>query len=140
MITNSWLELFPLAKLHNLEGSSSEHSPILLEPKKVVIRKKQFHLENAWSTDRLVNDNWEGNKSMNIQQKIKICSEKLELWGREVTGKFGCYIKACKAQLHLLRNKGDSAALERFREVKKNCSLSYTRWKFFGGKGRSSCG
>lgn len=30
LTNSSWLELFPLAKLYNLEGSTSDHSPLLL--------------------------------------------------------------------------------------------------------------
>lgn len=53
VVTESWLNDFPLAKLYNLEGSTSDHSPIILVPKKIEARQVQdlFKFENAWLID-----------------------------------------------------------------------------------------
>lgn len=92
--SNSWLQEFPVAKLYNLEGSEvteSDHCPILLVPQKVdkINRSCRFRFENAWLLDpmckQIVKDGWEGEEGLSIQQKIKACSEKLWVWGREVT-------------------------------------------------------
>ncbi|KAL8097756.1 hypothetical protein AgCh_030760 [Apium graveolens] len=55
IVTGDWLYLFPMAKLYNLKGSPSDHSPIFLEPK-------------SWGEDI---------ESI-ITQKVKQCGEKLE--------------------------------------------------------------
>lgn len=50
-LTNlDWLFMFPMTKLYNLEGTSSDHCPILLVPQ-VLTRPKalcRFKFENAW--------------------------------------------------------------------------------------------
>ncbi|WOG82157.1 hypothetical protein DCAR_0101319 [Daucus carota subsp. sativus] len=51
LTTAPWLTLFPMAKLYNLEGASSDHSPIMLIP--------------------------EEKMKENIQQKVKLCGETL---------------------------------------------------------------
>lgn len=101
--------MFPLAKLYNLEVSSSDHSPILLllEVCAKNVGRRKFQFENAWLTEpmckQLVLENWEEGSGENIQHKVKLCSEKLDQWGREVTGKFSSRIKSCKMELKRLR-------------------------------------
>lgn len=42
---------------------------------------------------------WESNIEGDILGKIKQCGERLDVWGREVTGSFSKRIKECKVQL-----------------------------------------
>lgn len=51
----SWLDYFPLAKLYNLEGSPSDHSPLFLEtePRICRSRRKRSRFENSWLTEPL---------------------------------------------------------------------------------------
>lgn len=78
LITASWLNLFPLVKLYNVEGSTFNHSPILLIPeaKKEKGEKRKFRFENAWLTEpicrRLVLESWEVEDDIDIQTKIKL--------------------------------------------------------------------
>ncbi|KAL8124336.1 hypothetical protein AgCh_012113 [Apium graveolens] len=99
LVTHSWFDLFPMAKLYTMEGSPSDHCPIYLEPKgnQRWQRKKRFRFENAWLTEplcmQIVKDNWEVNEDSSIVYKVQQCGEKLEVWGREVTGCFSKRIK-----------------------------------------------
>lgn len=68
---------------------------------------------------QLVKDRWEGNNSVDILQKVQQCGEKLEIWGKEITRNFSRRIKACKAEIRILRNRRDDQATARFKEVKK---------------------
>lgn len=72
-LTNaSWLNLFPLAKLYNLEGSTSYHSPLLLNPRQKTISnyQRRFRFENAWLTEpmceQLIKDVWENSTGWDI--------------------------------------------------------------------------
>lgn len=64
LTTENWLNLFPMAKLYNLEGAPSDHSAILLVPRvlKQNARTYKFKFENAWTTEpmceTLVRDGW----------------------------------------------------------------------------------
>ncbi|XP_074348419.1 uncharacterized protein LOC141687147 [Apium graveolens] len=65
LTTVAWLNMFPTGKLYNLEGSFSDHSPILLIPeasKKFTVQRK-FRFENAWLTEpmcaQLVLESWQ---------------------------------------------------------------------------------
>ncbi|XP_074343124.1 uncharacterized protein LOC141680949 [Apium graveolens] len=94
VVSSSWLSIFPLAKLYTKEGSSSDHSPICLEPivKQTWNGKKCFRFENAWLTKplcyQIVKDKWEYDRAANITHKVQQCVEKLAVWGREITGCF----------------------------------------------------
>ncbi|KAL8116353.1 hypothetical protein AgCh_022742 [Apium graveolens] len=124
LISGDWLQLFPLAKLYNLEVTSSDHSPILLIPQvsERGVRKRKFRFENAWLTEpmcrQLVMESWEEGKGENIQEKVKICSQQLDQWGKEITSKFSSRIKSCKLELKKLRKRKDSVSVERYKEIK----------------------
>jgi hypothetical protein len=59
LVTNSWMQIFPNAKLENLVASSSDHFPILLDKTPVARThrvKRSFKFENAWRIEDGVND------------------------------------------------------------------------------------
>lgn len=78
LTSDTWLNLFPLAKLYNLEGSESDHNPILLLPKKPDRKQGHgnFRFENAWLLEpmcaQLVKDSWDGISGNDIQEKWRI--------------------------------------------------------------------
>lgn len=60
MSSTTWLQMFPVAKLYNLDGSEvteSDHCPILLVPQQVckLISPRCFRFENAWLLDPMCN-------------------------------------------------------------------------------------
>lgn len=83
--------MFPMAKVYNLEGSPSYHSPLLLIPEQQGIgnKKKQFRFENAWLTEpmcyQLIRDCWEEDTNSTVMQKLKNYADSLEVWGKEIT-------------------------------------------------------
>lgn len=117
VVSSSWLSIFPLAKLYTKEGSSSDHSPICLEPivKQTWNGKKCFRFENAWLTKplcyQIVKDKWEYDRAANITHKVQQCVEKLAVWGREITGCFSKKIKECKLEMKQLRSRRDEQSL-----------------------------
>ncbi|XP_074350287.1 uncharacterized protein LOC141701475 [Apium graveolens] len=72
LTTSAWLNEFSVAKLYNLEGVASYHSPILLVPKQVSKTNymPRFRFENAWCLDpmcaQLVQDGWDNESGINI--------------------------------------------------------------------------
>lgn len=121
--SKSWLNMFPLAKLYNLEGSTSDHSPIFVVPKKSEQSRGRgkFRFENAWLLEpmcyQVVMESWKEVEGDDIQQKIKKCSENLEVWGREITSNFSGTIKKCKADLKKYRGRRDLQATEKFEKL-----------------------
>lgn len=132
--------MFPGAKLYNMEGSNSDHSPIMLIPQKGGGGKvkRKFRFENAWLLEPMcqliVEDSWKEYEQHDIQTKLKICSEKLGVWGKEITGNFGGNIKACKEELKRLRNKRDPQALVEYENVKKRLHLLLDQREIFWGQ------
>lgn len=80
---------------------------------------------------QLVWDSWEEGEGEGIQHKVKLCSEKLDQWGREVTGKFSCRIKSCKLELRKLRRKKDVDSIEKYKETKKKLFLILEQKEIF---------
>ncbi|XP_074342236.1 uncharacterized protein LOC141679713 [Apium graveolens] len=137
MATSSWVDLFPLARLYNLEGTPSNHSPILLRTTTscLLMGKKWFHFENAWLTEPLckyiVSDTWEAEVDASLMHKVKTCGDNLSLWGKEVTSCFGKRIKECKFQLKQLRNKRDENSVAEYKVPKKKLFLILDQKEIF---------
>lgn len=73
LVSKSWTETYQEAKLTNLEFSTSDHSPILLEPmtKKMMFSSKPFRFENAWIREpiceKIIEDAWARHQSDKLQ-------------------------------------------------------------------------
>ncbi|XP_060962336.1 uncharacterized protein LOC133032418 [Cannabis sativa] len=92
LVTHGWNDLFPDARLQNLEISASDHCPILLNLNlfRKVVSLKKFRFENAWVREpmchQIVHDNWDVHESNSLSSKIKCCSTALAEWGKDITG------------------------------------------------------
>ena len=94
MVNQGWSNFFPDSKLFNLEFSCSDHCPLLIEvlQQQRLPFNRQFLFENAWLKDplcyQIVRDCWQLNEDRALGEKIKLCVEKLNSWGRDYTGDF----------------------------------------------------
>ncbi|XP_074352927.1 uncharacterized protein LOC141692083 [Apium graveolens] len=95
LTSGSWLNLFKDAKLVNLEVSTSDHSPIFLEPVNNVLipsRVHKFKFENAWLREpvcqRIMEDSWNKNFNENMHTKLSRYLEEVSAWGQDFTGNF----------------------------------------------------
>ncbi|XP_074337163.1 uncharacterized protein LOC141674333 [Apium graveolens] len=137
LVNLEWLNLFPMAKLYNLEGTSSDHSPILLVPQVITQFKAQFRFkfENAWMMEPmceiLVQDGWYSDSGASIFQKLKCCSKKLAIWGREVTGNFSGRIKSCKVAMQQYRGGRDVDSKEKYREARNKLTKILSQTEVF---------
>lgn len=92
LISSDWAQIFQDARLTNLEVSTSDHCPILLEPKVENITRgvKMFRFENAWLREpmcqKIIEESWVEDESASLQHKLKSCSKRLMNWGKEITG------------------------------------------------------
>ncbi|XP_062086986.1 uncharacterized protein LOC133793707 [Humulus lupulus] len=99
LVSQSWFNLFLYAKLFNLDFSTSNHCPILLEFNfaPVTHSLKKFKFENAWLREpmctQIIRDSWEVCREGNIQEKIRYCGMALMDWGKDYTGNFAGRIK-----------------------------------------------
>lgn len=126
-----------MAKLYNVEGSPSDHSPLLLCPEmqKKGRTKRYFRFENAWLTEpmcfHIIKDCWETEEHSDMTRKLKCCADSLEIWGREITCCFSRRIKECKSKLKGLRDKRDTQSVAEFDSIKKQLFLVLDQKEFF---------
>ncbi|XP_074351885.1 uncharacterized protein LOC141691038 [Apium graveolens] len=124
-------------KLYNVEGTTSDHSPILLVPGEVkrITGKRIFCFENALLTEpickQLVTESWELGVNADIQAKIKHVSDNLFQWGQEITGKFSSRIKSCKVEMRKLRKYRDTESLCKYDELKNMLHLILDQREIF---------
>lgn len=82
LVTGGFINLFKDVKLTNLEISTSDHCPLLLEPKNsnLIRNKPAFRFENSWLREpmcfHLVKEVWNNNSS-SLYDKLSQCSEVL---------------------------------------------------------------
>lgn len=68
---------------------------------------------------------------LNIQQKVTACSERLAVWGREVTGNFSGRIRKCKENLKRFRGGRDVQSIAQYKEAKQRLSHIYNQREVF---------
>ncbi|XP_030501175.2 uncharacterized protein LOC115716504 [Cannabis sativa] len=103
LFTPSWAQVFTSALLHNFEFSSSDHSPLLLEP--IVAppssQFRHFRFENAWFKEpmclEIIKSQWA--EGVNLSQKLQNCAMSLAEWGKSITGNFGKRLKEYQREI-----------------------------------------
>lgn len=102
IVSRTWLDIFKDARLVNLNVSTSDHSPILLEPViatlSPITRKLKF--ENAWLREPvcklIVEESWHNSQNETLKLKLRKCLEEVSVWGQDFTGNFKKRIEKCK--------------------------------------------
>ncbi|KAM6584214.1 hypothetical protein CsatB_011216 [Cannabis sativa] len=125
LISNSWNQIFHSAVLSNLGFATSDHSPLFLEPIAAnnFTPNHRFRFENSWLKEPLcleiVRDVWSQEQNESISHKLKLCAERLSIWGKELTGSINQRIRRHKADLKRLQGLRDSISVQRYAEIKK---------------------
>ncbi|XP_062104477.1 uncharacterized protein LOC133815684 [Humulus lupulus] len=121
LVCHAWMSLFQSTRVLNLEITSSDHSPIFLDPNFRYAHKK-FHFENAWlrepSCFQIVEDCWSRNRTLSVWEKTAACRDMLEEWGTRITRNFKERIQKCKLQLRQLKGKRDGASIYAYKGTK----------------------
>ncbi|KAM6568954.1 hypothetical protein CsatB_016939 [Cannabis sativa] len=123
LVSQSWLDYFPSAKLFNLETSTSDHTPLLLTTvnQVVVAKNKFFRFENSWLKEPLlfevVKSSWEPGNSIGVIDKVKHCGEVLLNWGKDYSGNFSRRIKDCKEEMKQWKRGRDVVSLENYKSA-----------------------
>uniref|UniRef100_A0A803NFH1 Reverse transcriptase domain-containing protein n=1 Tax=Cannabis sativa TaxID=3483 RepID=A0A803NFH1_CANSA len=126
LASSTWHQIFPTASLTNLDYSTSDHTPIFLEPKPQinVTPIRRFRFENSWLKEPLcveiVRDCWEEGHDRSFSEKLLLCAEKLSSWGKEITGTLNHRIKRLKADLKRLNHGRDEASIQNYKAAKEN--------------------
>ncbi|KAL8124615.1 hypothetical protein AgCh_012314 [Apium graveolens] len=140
LTTEIWLNMFSMEKLYNLEGTTSDHSPIWLVPQ-VIFKVKdpyRFKYENAWifepMCEVIVRDGWSSDNEASILQKIRTCHHSLTIWSRKITGNFGHRIKSCKAEMKQFRGGRDEDSKHPYREARNELTKILNQRDFLAPK------
>uniref|UniRef100_A0A803PHA9 Reverse transcriptase domain-containing protein n=1 Tax=Cannabis sativa TaxID=3483 RepID=A0A803PHA9_CANSA len=126
LVSQSWLDLFPLAKLLNLEVTTSDQCPLqlMLNNETKAVFKKQFRFENLWLREpgclQIVKDTWEIFPGCSIMEKIKFCGEKLLIWGKDYSGNFKERIQSCKAEIKKWKRGRDDLSISKYQAAEAN--------------------
>lgn len=87
----------------------------------------------------LVEVSWQENSFHGIQSKVKSWSEKLEIWGREITG-LGATLKRVKLSFVDFVIKWMINRLQSMKQLKIDYICFLIKRKFSGDNAQSSCG
>ncbi|XP_050211401.1 uncharacterized protein LOC126661591 [Mercurialis annua] len=95
LCTKEWVNLFPNARVSNLELTSSDHLPVLLSlsRREEGGSNRRFRFNNVWlskkACQKVVSDCWNGMSNFDISKKLRESSVVLESWSKglsEVSG------------------------------------------------------
>ncbi|XP_060969966.1 uncharacterized protein LOC115713752 [Cannabis sativa] len=125
------------AKLINLEVSSSNHCPILLDVavKNIVSVKCKFHFENCWLREPLcfqvVKECWDESQLAGIQEKIQRCEEILSDRGKDYSKNFASRIKHWKNEVKRWKNGRDLDVIAKYKEAEEKLFEVLTQKEVF---------
>lgn len=111
LVNSEFMNMFKDATITNLEVSTSDHCPLLLEFYKVQqsIQTKSFRFENAWLREpmckQLITDVWFRNQGRSFYEKIAECADVLSAWGKEITRSFKSRIREHKKKIKILKGR-----------------------------------
>lgn len=113
LVSNSFVNQFEDAKLTNMKITTSDHSPILLEPfvRFQAVKVQRLRFENAWLRDpmcgKIVEESWQVNQGKPVTEKISLTLEVLAKWGKETTGSFKTCVQQLKQVMQCTKGRKD---------------------------------
>lgn len=137
LISVDFMNRFKDATLTNLEVSTSDHCPLLLEFYKTqqIIQNKSFRFENAWLREpmckQLVEDVWVRNQHRTFYDKLAECASVLSEWGKEITGSFKTRIRNYKKKIKSLKGRRGDFSIQCVKESQKNLAETYAQQEAF---------
>ncbi|XP_055960978.1 uncharacterized protein LOC130015240 [Mercurialis annua] len=125
LCNSSWAELFPQAEALNLELSSSDHKPILLNRSRQESRhhKRRFRFKNIWVSKDDCRSNiaasWNSSEGNYVVQKIKNTSVSLAVWSKGLLPNFSKEIALKKKQIDRFQLRRDEEGIRLFNRYSK---------------------
>ncbi|XP_060974102.1 uncharacterized protein LOC133039269 [Cannabis sativa] len=125
LVSASWLDLFQNAQLLNVEISSSDHCPLLLETNVADFTRNQkvFWFENMWlgnmECEQIIREVWHNSVGQSMQSKIESCGEDLLLWEARNPENFSQNLKKCRSLVKQYKHRRDIEGKQLFFEAKK---------------------
>ncbi|XP_074351933.1 uncharacterized protein LOC141691089 [Apium graveolens] len=122
LVSTSWSDIFKDAMLVDLKCSTSNHCPILLEPKTVmnVTRNRKLKFENAWLREpvcrQIVQDSWNRHQYASLYEKTSTCLEDVSARGHEFTENFKQRISHWRKVINSTKGSRNVEAVKRFQE------------------------
>ena len=137
LICPQWRNLFPLARLVNMEVSISDHSPLWLDLGLNRARRfpRRFKFENAWVREpmcrQIILDLWLKHHAGPFSLKLQCCSTALAEWGRNITGRFTERILKCNNMLKQIKGRRDEASILKYKEVHEELFEALTQKEIY---------
>jgi len=123
LVTPNWADFFPNVCLLNLLASHSDHSPLLLQTDLVVVMRHShsFKFENNWlkepDIDEVVSNGWGLGTDGDVVDRLKLCADGLQRWGRRKRVRFKEKIQECGEEIELLQMYQDPPNSNRYKEL-----------------------
>ncbi|XP_074347239.1 uncharacterized protein LOC141686079 [Apium graveolens] len=137
LATSEFMYMFKDVILSNLEVSTSDHCPLLLEFYKVhqISHPKRFRFENAWLREpmckQLVEDVWFRNQGRSFYEKLTECADVLSEWGKEITGSFKNRTREYIRKIKALRGRRDDYSVTCLKDYQEKLAEVYAQQEAF---------
>nr|GME03824.1 endonuclease/exonuclease/phosphatase family protein [Ipomoea batatas] len=128
LVSGDWRDVFGEARASSLEGSCSDHMPILLQLEHVRRRvgRRRIRYENSRGyydeCKRVVADTWDGMSGCSLVQRLNCCNAAAWRWGRRTFKGIEAEIDFCRKEMGRLRPVGGSG---------NGCDFSVVQRRYF---------
>ncbi|GAU35928.1 hypothetical protein TSUD_69610 [Trifolium subterraneum] len=102
---------------------SRDHSPILLQCKPIIRTQinHSFRFENSWlkepNLEDVVIEGWGGRENLEVVDRVSICANKLQRWGKTKRIRFKEEIDECVRRMNELRGNQDEEGSMQYQEL-----------------------
>lgn len=126
LVSSSWMQIFPNARLSNVTAPISGHSPLVLQTKVTErqLFQAKFRFENRWFKEQGLEDmvrlSWHRYPGSDLIMRLALCANELETWGKNLNKEHRMKIKHYKECIEKLQPKNDPISVAELGEVKNN--------------------
>ncbi|KAJ9136097.1 hypothetical protein P3X46_033209 [Hevea brasiliensis] len=134
LASSSWMEMFPAAKVLNLDATTSDHSALLLKLREVGMPRlsRKFKFENVWLKEgqcRVMRRIWVNSSQRPLIEKLQRYAIDIQRWG-------GGFLPVCRGRMKIfqaclakLKGRRDVASALQFETIRKELDSAIDQYE-----------
>ncbi|XP_019177735.1 PREDICTED: uncharacterized protein LOC109172940 [Ipomoea nil] len=125
LVSGNWQDLFPGARAWSVEGSNSDHMPLLLKTNTLGRQgfRRRPRFGNSWGSipecREVVESAWVSLDGFPIEDRLVGCGRRVWEWGKNQTRREVREIENCRVRMGSLRGAVDSEGMREFGEYQR---------------------
>ncbi|XP_019154595.1 PREDICTED: uncharacterized protein LOC109151131 [Ipomoea nil] len=123
LTSDSWSDLFPMAKAESITTAKSDHMPLLLQslPRAPPIHNTGFRFENLWLREahcrNIMIESWSNTHGHSLMDRVGICGTAIWIWGKHFARNFQRCLDHWRKRMEATKYRRDPYGITLFKEA-----------------------